>query len=175
MYVSLAGAPAQRRAILRRVEQPVDMVDAQPLHLPAFDHAEDQPVRRLEQLRQFDAQPGEVVDVEKPAIVDLLGRDAPEREPVGLFLEQKMQPAEAVRIAGLPGDRPHRGLQRRCRLRIGCRLGQLMLQFGGLLVRRAAASVAAALRKRRPIRLSAAPPWRRISGYDSGEIGKRCS
>ena len=81
-----------------------------PCTCAALDHAEDQPVRRLEQLRQFDAQPGEIVDVEKAAIVDLLGRDAPERDPVGLFFEQPMQPAEAVRTAGLPGECPHRGL-----------------------------------------------------------------
>ena len=151
------------------------MVDAQPLHLPALDHAEDQPVRRLEQLRQFDAQPGEIVDVEKAAVIDLFGGDAPEREPVGLRLEQPVQPAKALGTPGSPGERPHRRVERRRRLGIGSRLGQSPLQFGGPLVRRLRRQPPQRLESRRPIRSSAAPPCRRMSAYDSGEIGKRCS
>ena len=72
----------------------------------AFDHSEDQPVRRLEQLRHFDAQPGEVVDVEKAPVVDLLGRDAPERDPIGLILEQPVQPPKASGRPGSPANAP---------------------------------------------------------------------
>ena len=82
-----------------------------PCTCAALDHAEDQPVRRLEQLRQFDAQPGEIVDVEKAAVVDLLGRDAPDTRPGRPALRAdgaagESSPARRDR----PANAPHRGL-----------------------------------------------------------------
>src|SRR5205814_8761340 len=73
--------------------------------LPIFDHREHHAVRRGEQFGQFDAQPGEVVDVEKPAVVDFLGRDPPAGEAIGLRFEEAMQAAKAGRPAEPPGDR----------------------------------------------------------------------
>src|SRR6266478_2040331 len=80
------------------------MVDPQALHVPALDQAEHEPMRLLEQLGQFHAQAGELVDIEKPPIIDLLGSDPPIGDPMRLHFEQLVQPLEARRITGLTGE-----------------------------------------------------------------------
>ncbi len=130
----LAASLAQRRAIGGGVEQPVDMVDTQPVDLSMIDHVEHQPVGCIEQLGQFDAQPGQIVDVEKPAVVDLLGGNAPVGDPISLLLQQPMQTAKARRPSRGPGE----GLHRR-RDRVGkCRVlrGHTAFQFGRTAARR---------------------------------------
>ena len=54
----------------------------------------------VEQLGQLHAQPGEIVDVEKAAVVDLLRRDPPIGDAVGLGFEQ---PVQAPKLSGWPG------------------------------------------------------------------------
>ena len=49
-------------------------------------------VPRLKDLRQFHAQAHEVVDIEKAPVIDFFRRDAPVRQPVGLLVEQLVQP-----------------------------------------------------------------------------------
>ena len=73
------------------------MVDAQALNALVGDHREDQLVRACEYLRVFDAQAGEVVDVEEAPVVDLVRGDAPVCEPVVLRGDQRI---EAAGIAG---------------------------------------------------------------------------
>ena len=76
------------------------MVDAQAVDAALAHEAEDRLVRAGEDLGFLDAQPGEAVDVEEAAIVDVARRDAPMGEPVGLRLEDAMQRPEALRDAG---------------------------------------------------------------------------
>ena len=92
-------------------------------------------MRRGEQFGQFDAQPGEVVDVEKPAVVDLLGGDPPAGEAIGLRFEEPMQAAEAGRPAGPPGEGEERRRNRRDDAWIGDGRRQLPFQFRGTIPR----------------------------------------
>ena len=90
----------QAREVLRRVEQPVGVVDAQPVHLARRAQLQGQGVRGLEHLLVLRAQRGKLVDVEKAAVVDLVGGDAPVREPVSLRLEQIVQPLAMLGAGG---------------------------------------------------------------------------
>ena len=66
----------------------------------------------------FDPDAGESVDVEEPTIVHVAGRHAPERQAIGLLLQETMKRSEAFRpSAGAVQDRdrviqrqPHVGL-----------------------------------------------------------------
>ena len=57
---------------------------------------------RLEDLRVLDAESGQRVDVEEPAVIDLVRGRAPVGETVGLRLEQLVQPVEAPARPGVP-------------------------------------------------------------------------
>src|SRR3546814_4402227 len=59
--------------------------------------AEDEPVNGVEDLGKLDPDAGQVVDVEKPPIVDFTGCDAPEGDAIGLRLEQAVQ-GERIRL-----------------------------------------------------------------------------
>ena len=66
--------------------------------LPApFGKARDQPVRRLEHGAVLDLHAGEIGDLEEAPVVDLVGGDAPERQPVVLLLEQAMERERVLR------------------------------------------------------------------------------
>ena len=67
------------------------MIDAHALHAALFRQARDQRMRRLEHLLVLDAHAGEVGDLEEAPVIDLVGGDAPEREPIVLSLEEVMQ------------------------------------------------------------------------------------
>jgi hypothetical protein len=86
------------------------MVEPQALQLALGDQATDQAMRIAEHRRHLLAQADEVVDVEEAAIVDLVGCDAPERQAIGLALEQLMQRAEALGRAGPAVERFEFGL-----------------------------------------------------------------
>ena len=81
----------QSARVLRRVAQAVDMVKAQSLQAAFGNQACDQAVDRAKCRRVFHPQPGEVVDVEKAAIVHRGKGDAPVSEPVMLALQQPVQ------------------------------------------------------------------------------------
>ena len=59
-----------------------------PSTLPARGELERQPLRRLEHGAASMRSAASVVDVEEAPVVDLVGGDAPVREPLGLLLEQ---------------------------------------------------------------------------------------
>ena len=75
------------------------MVDAQTVDLAVSKQSQNQVVSRVEDLRILRADRGEIVDVEKTAIVDLLGGDAPVSRAVSLLLEQLIEAIEAVPVA----------------------------------------------------------------------------
>src|SRR3546814_2714697 len=65
--------------------------------------AEDEQVNGVEDLGKLDPDAGQVVDVEKPPIVDVTGCDAPEGDAIGLRLEQAVQ-GERIRLAAFAVD-----------------------------------------------------------------------
>src|SRR5678815_1599899 len=81
------------------------MVDAHAFDRLALRQARDQAVRGREHLRVFGAHRREVGDLEETAIVDLVGGDAPVREPVMLLLED---PMDRKRISGTRRLAPQR-------------------------------------------------------------------
>src|SRR3546814_12754110 len=88
-------------AVLLRIEQAVDMVEPKAFDLAVGDPAEDEPVHGVEDLGKLDPDAGQVVDVEKPQIVDFTGCDAPEGDAIGLRLEPSVQGAR-IRLSALP-------------------------------------------------------------------------
>src|SRR5205085_7396459 len=64
------------------VAQAVRVVDPQPGGDPRGEQVEGDAVGGLEHRWQLDADGGQVVDVEEPAVVDLLAGDPPERGAV---------------------------------------------------------------------------------------------
>ena len=44
-------------------------------------------------------KPDQVIDVKEAPVIDLLARDAPERQPVRLLLQQLVQQIEAPRVS----------------------------------------------------------------------------
>ena len=83
--------------LARRVE-PVGMVHAQRGHLALAHEPDDQLVGRVEHDALLHADGGQVAHVEEPAVVHLVARHAPVREPVGLGREQAVERVEARRI-----------------------------------------------------------------------------
>ncbi len=92
-------AALQPFEVLPRVVQPVGVVDAQAVDLALAEQAEDQVVRGVEDFLPLHAQRRQLVDVEKAAVVDLVGGHAPERQAVGLGVEQPVQQVEARGVA----------------------------------------------------------------------------
>src|SRR5262245_26765809 len=80
----LASQPAQ---IAARIVEAVRMVDAKTLDLSFGDQLEQAAMGRVEHCIVLGAQAGEIIDVEEPPVVDLIGCHAPVREPVRLALE----------------------------------------------------------------------------------------
>ena len=74
------------------------MIDAQAVDESAPDQLQNHFMGRLEHRAILHADRGQLVDVEKSAIVDLVGRDLPEAQPIGLVGEQTLQPIEAARL-----------------------------------------------------------------------------
>ncbi len=74
------------------------MVEAQASDFALHEQAQDQTVRRLEDVWFLHAERGQFVDVEEAAIVDFIRRHLPERQPIGLIVEKIVEQVEAVRI-----------------------------------------------------------------------------
>ena len=64
------------------------MVDAQPVDLALGDERDEQGVALREDLGVLDPDRDERVDVEEPAVVQLLVADPPVRQPVVLGVQQ---------------------------------------------------------------------------------------
>ncbi len=94
---------AQLGAIAAGVGETVDMVDPHAVDQPFGVQAQHRLVSRLEHLRHFLAHPGQPVDVEEAAPVDLVGRGAPPGQAVGLPLQQVVEPRTAFVGIGVEG------------------------------------------------------------------------
>ena len=66
------------------------------------DQPEDERMGRLKDLRVLHADGAQAVDVEEPAVIDLLSGHAPVREAVDLLVHELVQEIEALRIAFCP-------------------------------------------------------------------------
>ena len=75
------------------------MIDSQAVDLVRGGELEQVSVRGLEHGVVFHPQGGEIVDVEKAPIVDLVGSHPPVRNAIRLRLEQGVQRVEAARLA----------------------------------------------------------------------------
>ena len=105
---ALAAADApdqllQPPGVLRRVEQPVDVVEPQPLQLIRRDQPRDKLVHVAERSRVLDPQPGQLVDVEKAPVVDAGHREPPVGEAIVLPLQQAVQRVDAGLVVGAVG------------------------------------------------------------------------
>ena len=74
------------------------MIDPQPGHLSFPDEPEQQSVALGENRRVFHSDGAQVVDIEKPPVIDLLRRHRPVREPVHLPAQEFVQQVEAPRV-----------------------------------------------------------------------------
>jgi hypothetical protein len=77
------------------------MVDAQSCNMSRIDQLKEQPVCRIENLRQLDTNGGQRIHIEKAAVVDLLAGDPPGTEPISLGLDQVVHPIEASGVRGI--------------------------------------------------------------------------
>ena len=92
--------------LLRQIES-VRMIDPHAGDGARADQLEQQPMRRIEDLRQFHPDRGEIVHVEETAVVDLLRGHAPEGEAIGLIVEQQIERIETSRLARRAVDLRH--------------------------------------------------------------------
>ena len=75
------------------------MIDAQSRHQPLADEAHHEPVCLGEDVGILHADGRQVIDVEEPAVVDLLSGHAPVGQPVRLVHEQVVEQIEAAGVA----------------------------------------------------------------------------
>ena len=59
---------------------------------------------RVEHLRQFHPDRRQIVHVEEPPVIDFFRRDPPEREPIRLIVQERIERIETARIAGFAVD-----------------------------------------------------------------------
>src|SRR3984957_17000043 len=106
--------------VLCGIEQPVRMIDSQSVDFALPHQFHDEAVRSLEDARIFHAQTGEIVDVKKTPVVNIVGCDPPIPQPERLRLDQFMQFVKAAGVAdGTVNSAdvlPHK-LRNRCRSR----------------------------------------------------------
>ena len=88
------------------------MIDAQAVHRAATDEFKQQAVRIFKDLRQFHANGCEIVDIEKPAVVDFLRGDAPKSEAIRLIVQERVQRVETACVPGGSIDFLQRGVDR---------------------------------------------------------------
>ena len=99
----------ESRKIGLRIEQPIDVVDPESFDLVGGEHREDPRVGVHEDWGKLHPQAGQVVNVEKPPIVDLVLRNPEEGDAPMLRLDQPIELAP-VAIEGF--DTPLDGLER---------------------------------------------------------------
>ncbi len=91
-------------AVGSRVGKTIDVIDPQAVHLTPLDPLEDALVCELEEILPIHPEPGELVDVEEAAVVDLVRCDAPVGEAVVLRFEQSVERLEAPPVPRAPVD-----------------------------------------------------------------------
>src|SRR5687768_9077905 len=80
------------------------MINAQSLNAAVTDEPEDDLMNRAEHFRQLDSDRRKVIDVEEAPVIDLVRRNAPERQAVRLIVEETFEVVEAGRRARRPVD-----------------------------------------------------------------------
>ena len=105
-----AGRALQAPGVLQRIEQDIDVIHAQTINASVLDQAQQAAMRFVEQVDAFHAQTAQGVDVEEAAVVDLVRRNPPIRQSVGLGVEQPPQRPPAIRHSGLTSKCAQRGL-----------------------------------------------------------------
>ena len=91
----------------RGVVESVGVVDAQAVDLALGHQPKHQGVRGLEDIFALHRQRGQVVDVEEPAVVDLVRANPPVRKAIALVLEQVVHELEAARVARAAVEEGH--------------------------------------------------------------------
>ena len=86
---------AQTTQILRRIVETVDMVDPQAVDLFLGHQFQNQLMREVEDLGVLDPQRDQVVDGEKPPIIQFLVTNLPVGQPEELLVEQAIHQVEA--------------------------------------------------------------------------------
>ena len=89
----------QAGEVLPRIQQAIGMVNAQSGNQLLRQQAADKLMGGSKNARIFHAQPHQIVDVEKSAVIDLLGRDFPMGQAVRLRFQQPMQAIVAAAAA----------------------------------------------------------------------------
>ena len=112
-----------------------------PSTLPAAARSSEKPCVASNTALVLHAQAGELVDVEEAAVVDLVGGDAPEREPVGL---RSMQRVQLVLVGGRVDDRERRADRGGHRRLLDGERGQALLEQRPGRAARSAASAESA-------------------------------
>ena len=95
-----------------RIAQTVGVIDSQPGDQPFCEQMADQSMDGVEHARFLDANRRELVDIEKPAVVDFIGRDPPVGQPVPLLIQQLFELIETACVPFLAVDLPDRAIQR---------------------------------------------------------------
>src|SRR6202030_645622 len=87
----------------------------------------------LEQLGQFHAQAGQLVDVEETPVIDLFRSNTPIGDPVGLHFEQLVQARETQGVTRLTTELLQCNLDSAGEGRLGRAFGEPMFQLGRAL------------------------------------------
>ena len=80
------------------------MIDPQSGDRACAHQFKKQAVSRVEDFWQLHPDRGQIVYVKKAAVIDFLGRDPPEGEPIRLGVQQFVERVEAARVARLAVD-----------------------------------------------------------------------
>src|SRR5215469_14377560 len=83
------------------------MVDAKSVNLSLCDKIQDEFMGLVERRFVLLAQCSKIVDVEKAAVVDVIGRSSPLREAIGLSFDEFVQRIEAAGVIGTSVNRDH--------------------------------------------------------------------
>src|SRR5882672_1293328 len=93
------GSRLQMLKVLERVEQAVGVVNTDSGNQAFLDQGKGNAVDGREYIGIFHANGGEIVDVEKTAIVDFIGCNPPKTEAIRLIVEETFQVVETVGVA----------------------------------------------------------------------------
>src|SRR3546814_7860387 len=90
----IGGAVLQPAAVGGRIVKSVDVIEPDALEFAFGDELEDEAMADLEEFRIFHRKSGEIVDVEEPAVVDVVRRHAPIGYVIGLPFQQRVRSEE---------------------------------------------------------------------------------
>ena len=107
----------QMLEIIERIVKAVRMIYPQSGDPTCSDQSPHEPMNGFEHARILNANRRQIVDVEKPPVIDLVRRDSPVSQPVPLLLQQSFQLIEAFRISCFAVDIRNGRIEGRVRLR----------------------------------------------------------